>query len=408
MPRMDKKSLALLCALSLPVHSASAEQAISDVNNNASNYVDNNVLQLAAEMNSLVEESVFLDIEYFQKRQIMVGEYGRILVRSSAATAWVQARVPVQTTITAVDFVDDKVAWAVGHQGVILKTIDGGHNWIKVFDGLQLTGLLKTSLEQQIVILTAQFELAEAEGVIAGDNVDQDSIDEDALDELEMQLDDAIYKLEDLTANAGIEISFFDVRFTTSDYGLVVGAYGAMLETKDAGNSWQYIGYQVPNPEGFHLNAITTDADNNIYVVGEAGLAMVASRSEAGNKWRALDIDYTGSLFGIDVNGSTLYSYGLRGNMFASQDQGDTWQHLNTGVTNHIFSADWLNSTELLLVGAGGLKLVYNGKTFSNISTSNQRIDITAVKVVDDNVLTTGLRGWQTSSKNELVQGGLK
>ncbi|QFI37752.1 hypothetical protein FR932_07745 [Moritella marina ATCC 15381] len=407
MPRMDKKSLALLCALSLPVtlqvQSASEEKVITDDLSSTSSYVNNNVLQLAAEMNSLVEESVFLDIEYFQKRQIMVGEYGRILVRSSTDSAWVQAHVPVQTTITAVDFIDDKVAWAVGHQGVILKTTDGGHNWIKVFDGLQLTGLLKTSLEQQITLLTAQFERAEADGFIDGD-----SIDEDALDELEMQLDDAIYKLEDLTANAGIEISFFDVRFTTPDYGLVVGAYGAMLETKDAGNSWQYIGYQVPNPEGFHLNAITTDADNNIYVVGEAGLAMVTSNSKQHKSWRALDIDYMGSLFGIDVNGPILYSYGLRGNMFASKDQGETWQYLDTGVTNHIFSADWLNSTELLLVGAGGLKLVYNGETFTNISASNQRIDITAVKVFDDNVLTTGLRGWQTSRKNELVQGGLK
>lgn len=403
MPKMDKKSLALLCALSLPVplqvQSASEEQALTDDVSSATIYANNNVLQVAAEMNRIVEKSVFLDIEHFQTRQIMVGEYGRILVRANSDPIWIQANVPVQTTITAVNFIDDKVAWAVGHQGVILKTTDAGLSWIKVFDGLQLTGLLKTSLEQQIVILTAQFELAETA-------FDNGSIDEDALDELEMQLDDAIYKLEDLTANAGIEISFFDVLFTTPDYGLVIGAYGSMLETKDGGNRWQYIGFQVPNPEGFHLNALTTDANDNIYVVGEAGLGMTTS--DLGNSWRALDIDYMGSLFGIESNGASLYSYGLRGNMFASQDQGETWLHLDTGVTNHIFSADWLNDTELLLVGAGGLKLVYNGETFDNISSSNQRIDITSVNIVDDHVITTGLRGWQASNKNDLGQGGLK
>jgi photosystem II stability/assembly factor-like uncharacterized protein len=396
MPSMDKKLLALLCALSLPVpllvHSASDEQAL----NKTTRYVDNNVLEVAAEMNNLAEKSVFLEIDNFQQRQVMVGEYGRILVRDNAESTWLQANVPVQTTITAVNFINDKVAWAVGHQGVILKTTDGGHNWIKMFDGLQLTGLLKTSLEQQIVTLTMQFERAEADS----------TFDEDMLDELEIRLDDATYKLEDLTANAGIEISFFDVLFTTPDYGLVIGAYGAMLETKDGGNNWQYIGYQVPNPEGFHLNALTTDVDNNIYVVGEAGLGMASS--DLGANWRSLDINYMGSLFGIDVNGSSLYSYGLRGNMFASKDQGETWQHLDTGVTNHIFSADWLSNTELLLVGAGGLKLVYNGHTFNNISKTNQRIDITSVKIVGDNVITTGLRGWQTSSQNELGQGGLK
>ena len=395
MPSMDKKSLALLCALSLPVpllvHSASEEQAL----NKATSYVNNNVLQVAAEMNNLVEKSVFLEIDHFQQRQVMVGEYGRILVRENADSAWIQANVPVQTTITAVEFIDDKVAWAVGHQGVILKTIDGGYNWSKVFDGIQLTSLLKTSLEVQVTLLTAEFERAQSAG-----------IDEDSLDELEMQLDDASYKLEDLTATSGIEIAFFDVLFNAADYGLVIGAYGAMLETKDGGNNWEYIGFQVPNPEGFHLNSLTIDDNNNIYIVGEAGLGMATS--DQGQSWRSLNIDYLGSLFGIQVNGSSLYSYGLRGNMFASQDQGETWQHLDTGVTNHIFSADWLNNEELLLVGAGGLKLVYNGNTFENISKSNQRIDITSVKIVDDNVITTGLRGWQISSKSKLGQGGLK
>ena len=301
----------------------------------------------------------------------------------------------MQTTITAVEFIDDKVAWAVGHQGVILKTTDGGYNWNKVFDGVELTSLLKVSLEQHLAYLTVEFERAESAG-----------LDEDSLDELEMQLDDATYKLEDLTATAGIEISFFDVLFTSADYGLVIGAYGAMLETKDGGASWHYIGYQVPNPEGFHLNALTTDVNNNIYVVGEAGLGMATS--DQGESWRSLDIDYIGSLFGIEVNGPALYSYGLRGNMFASQDHGETWQHLDTGVTNHIFSADWLNNQELLLVGAGGLQLVYNGHTFDNISKSSQRIDITSVKIIDDNVVSTGLRGWQASSKSDLAQGGLK
>lgn len=390
MPSMDKKLLALLCTLSLPVHSASEEKVLNEL------VVGNNdVLQAPAEMNRLVEQSLFLEVDSFAQRQILVGEYGRIIVREDNKSPWLQANVPVQTTITAIEFVNDKLAWAVGHQGVILKTTDGGRNWTKMFDGVQLTALLKASLEAQVATLTAEFEQAETA-----------DIDEDSLDDLEMLLDDVTYKLEDLTASAGIEISFFDVLFTSPDYGLVIGAYGAMLETKDGGNSWHYIGHKVPNPEGFHLNALTKDAANNIYVVGEAGIGMATS--DSGETWRPLEIDYFGSLFGIEVKGDALYSYGLRGNMFMSQDKGYNWQPLNTGVTNHIFSADWLNNKELLLVGAGGLKLVYNGHSFNNISKTNQRVDITSVKVINDNVITTGLRGWQGDEKAKLVQGGLK
>lgn len=391
MPSVNKKLLALLCTLSLPVHSASDEL----VQNKLSGFADNNVLQVAAEINDIAEKSVFLEIDNYGQRQILVGEYGRILVREDGDSSWIQAKVPVQTTITAVEFVDKQVAWAVGHQGVILKTTNGGSDWRKVFDGIQLTALLKTSLELQVKLLTAQFEQAQAA-----------DIDEDSLDELEMQLDDVRYKLEDLTDNSGIEISFFDVLFTSADYGLVIGAYGAILETRDGGNSWQYKGYQVPNPEGFHLNALTKDAADNIYIVGEAGLAITTA--DLGETWHSLDIDYLGSLFGIEVQGDTLYSYGLRGNMFMSADKGRSWQPLDSGVTNHIFSADWLNNKELLLVGAGGLQLIYDGHSFNNISNPNQRIDITSVKIIDDDVITTGLRGWQGSVKSKLAQGGLK
>jgi photosystem II stability/assembly factor-like uncharacterized protein len=385
---LDKKWLPLLCMLSLPVHSANVP-ASNQNSNQEKDYVDNNVLTKAAEQGGLVEQSVFLDIASGHQRQILVGEYGRILMRSSNDTQWLQADVPVQTTMTAVAMTDENIAWAVGHQGVILKSQDGGKIWQKRFDGIQLAGLLKEALEQQVNSLKVAFEKES---------------NEDNRDELEMLLDDATYKLEDMTADTGIEIPFFDILFITPSYGLVVGAYGAMLETKDAGNTWHYIGHKVPNPDGYHLNALAKDAKDNIYIVGEAGIAM--SSSDLGDSWQPLGIDYQGSLFGVTTKNAAVYSYGLRGNMFVSEDRGETWNGVDTGVTNHIFSADWLSNGELLLVGAGGLKLIYDGQHFNNISQPTQRIDLTSVKVMDEQVLTTSLNGWQSRKLSETLQGG--
>jgi photosystem II stability/assembly factor-like uncharacterized protein len=385
---LDRKLLPLLCMLSLSVHSANVPTSNQE-RNQGKDYADNNILTKAAEQSGLVEQSVFLEIASDHQNQILVGEYGRILVRSSNDTQWLQADVPVQTTMTAVAIVDEKVAWAVGHQGVILKSQDGGKSWQKKFDGIQLTGLLKQALEQQVNSLTVAFEKES---------------DEDNSDELEMLLDDVTYKLEDMTANTGIEIPFFDILFITPSYGLVVGAYGAMLETNDAGNTWHYIGHKVPNPDGYHLNALTKDANDNIYIVGEAGIAM--SSADLGDSWQPLAIDYQGSLFGVTAKDTVIYSYGLRGNMFVSEDRGATWDSVDTGVTNHIFSADWLSNGKLLLVGAGGLKLIYDGQRFNNISQSTQRIDLTSVKVIDEQVLTTSLNGWQSRKLSETLQGG--
>lgn len=384
MPIKLKKWLSVLCVCSLPVYSGDDVSSNSQI---TASFVDNNILTTAAEMSRVVDKSVFLDIETFENKQILVGEYGRILTRHNSSQAWQQAQVPVQTTITAVTFVDKNTVWAVGHQGVILKSNDAGKTWVKNFDGIDLVGLLRVSLEQQVAKLTP---------ALAAET------DEDRYDELEMLLDDASYKLEDLTDESGIEIAFFDVRFLTPQLGFVIGAYGSMLKTTDGGKNWQFVGFDIPNPDGLHLNAFATAGDN-LFVVGEAGFAM--RTLDDGINWQRLDIDYQGSLFGMKGNAEVIYSYGLRGNMFASYDAGDNWQRVDTGITNHIFAADWLTNNEILLVGAGGLKLIYDGQAFTDISRTAYRVDLTAVKVLGDKVLTSSLDGWQLTGLAETVRG---
>src|SRR5688500_9530167 len=60
------------------------------------------------------------------RRLVAVGERGTVLLSDDAAKRWRQAKVPVQVTLTAVRFVNDRTGWAVGHLGVILKSDDGG------------------------------------------------------------------------------------------------------------------------------------------------------------------------------------------------------------------------------------------------------------------------------------------
>jgi photosystem II stability/assembly factor-like uncharacterized protein len=64
------------------------------------------------------------------KRVVSVGDYGTVMI--SDGGAFRQAReVPVNATLTAVTFVDDKFGWAVGHWGAILHTEDGGETWTR-------------------------------------------------------------------------------------------------------------------------------------------------------------------------------------------------------------------------------------------------------------------------------------
>ena len=57
--------------------------------------------------------------------------------------------MPVSSDLTAVFFVDDKQGWAVGHDGVILHTADGGETWALQLDGRAANELLIAAMERK-------------------------------------------------------------------------------------------------------------------------------------------------------------------------------------------------------------------------------------------------------------------
>jgi len=61
------------------------------------------------------------------KRVLTVGDRGVILLSDDQGTTWRQAQqVPTRATLTVIFVADEKTLWAVGHWGVILKSVDGG------------------------------------------------------------------------------------------------------------------------------------------------------------------------------------------------------------------------------------------------------------------------------------------
>ncbi len=83
---------------------------------------------MPSEMMPKAPESLLLDIDKAGGNFVTVGERGHVLVSSDAET-FVQKQTPVRATLTAVDFVDAKNGWAVGHDAVIIATSDGGETW---------------------------------------------------------------------------------------------------------------------------------------------------------------------------------------------------------------------------------------------------------------------------------------
>ncbi len=93
-----------------------------------------------AKMSNMASQSLLLDVTRAAEspRMVTVGDRGHILYSDDNGVSWSQAKVPTIQMLTAVYFPSDKVGYAVGHDAIVLKTMDAGESWQRVYDDIDL------------------------------------------------------------------------------------------------------------------------------------------------------------------------------------------------------------------------------------------------------------------------------
>jgi photosystem II stability/assembly factor-like uncharacterized protein len=284
-----------------------------------------------AETMPLAAHSLLLDIARAGERYVAVGTRGDVLL-SNDGKNWTQAQVPTRTTFTAVSAIDANI-WAVGHDGVIAHSADGGEHW---------------SLQRQDPWKPAA---------------------------------DANDALHD--SRQGVPL--LDVLFNDAQHGFAVGAYSLALRTDDGGETWKPMtvaaapkaateGETAPataeHAQTFnkdelkvgqeatpHFNAIVRTGSGGLLIVGERGSAF-RSRDN-GATWQRQQLPYDGSMFGaIGYGGDHVIAFGLRGHVFESNDLGEHWNLLDTGTELSLMGGTALPNDGAAIVGANGIVLV--------------------------------------------------
>ena len=296
--------------------------------------------QQVAEVMPLVgHRSLVLDIAEAAARGVMVGERGQILV-SESRSDWRQVEaVPTRATLTAVAAQGDQV-WAVGHDGVILHSADGGLSW-----------------ELQRV----------------------DRKREQGLD-------------EEFDPRQGAPL--LDVFFVNGQKGYAIGAYSLLLKTEDGGKNWRRVSVSgdeqaaddvdagtgededwtfsdedlvLEEEENPHLNAIARSSSGLMMLVGERGAAF-RSKDE-GETWERIQLPYGGSMFGLLALGDQRFvAFGLRGHILETEDGGDSWQQLDTGTELSLMGGAALNNGGFVVVGANGVVISRESATAPLVS----------------------------------------
>ncbi|HPA01322.1 MAG TPA: YCF48-related protein [Chiayiivirga sp.] len=281
-------------------------------------------------------QGLILDLTEAASRAVAVGDRGQILV-SESRTDWRQVPdVPTRATLTAVTAAGDAV-WAVGHDGTILNSRDGGLTWV-----VQREDVLDTSPD-------AAFDPRQG-------------------------------------------VPLLDILMLDANHGFAVGAYSQLLRTEDGGATWTFVSTtqaaasspaddqasqteEVGNDDSWtlseddlamedvsdpHFNAIARTGSGALLIVGERGVAF-RSR-DGGASWERIELPYGGSMFGvIGYEGDHAVAFGMRGNVYETFDLGESWSAIDTGTDLSLMGGAVWGEGGFALVGANGIVVLREG-----------------------------------------------
>ena len=321
-------------------------------------------LDMAAEAQKNLSGQPIMSVAWNGREFVAVGMRGLIATAPSPHGPWQQSKVPVESDLLSVQFIDSQQGWAVGHDGVVLHTADGGKSWFKELDGRQVIQQFRAYYKKRV------------------DQTASNSVDVATIDK-QLQAD----------FSSGASLPFRDVLFTDANVGYIVGALGLIAVTRDGGKSWYPLIHQIDNPDGLHLNAIRA-VDGNVYIAGERG--EVYHLDKETGRFVAASTGYAGSFFGVAGNQQVLVAFGLRGTVYRSTDQGKTWSVVQIPTKSTLVGGAYLPGPRLFVLATDDGQLLVgdaDGMQFRTVKPDHP-MRYTDLRATSDNVVAlTGLTG---------------
>ena len=300
---------------------------------------------------------------------IAVGQRGHILISDDHGKNWNQVSVPVSSDLVAVHFPTATSGWAVGHDGVVLHSGNGGLTWEKQFDGRAAGKVMVDYYAKNTQKGTS--------------NPEQSSLT--LQEEAERYL------------KQGADKPFLDVWFENDKIGYIVGAFNLIFKTSDGGKNWVPFFDRIDNPKRLHLYAIR-NVGTDLFIVGEQG-SVFRFDSKSG-QFKVIKTPYAGTYFGITGKTGVLIAYGMRGTVYRSGNGGISWNKIETGAPIGLTDAIVTEDGWFVLVNQAGHVLLSSddGVSFTPLKIEHP-VPASGVTSLDRNTLViVGLGGAQLQS----------
>lgn len=268
-----------------------------------------------------------------------------------ALTAYNQTFNPqnsgLSSVLSSIDFANDNVGMAVSYNGEIVKTINGGTNWVTQNSGTTtaLRDVVMIDTQTAIAVGYNGLILRTANGgttwtsVSSGTTANLTCVVFNYSTLFVAGVDAAIYKSTDLgltwnMLNIGGGSNPKTVCFTSANTGYVGCEYGRIYKTTNGGGSWTQQSTGLEGLPGDYqlLGMYFTDANNGIAVGGNAqtGEGVILRTVNAGVSWslQLLNNNYIGSVDFLNSAVGFLSGGSIASNtstILKTTDGGATW-----------------------------------------------------------------------------------
>jgi photosystem II stability/assembly factor-like uncharacterized protein len=280
------------------------------------------------------DKVVLIAVTRAGNRLIAVGEHGVICYSDDNGVTWLQAKVPVDVTLTSVAFVSPVDGWAAGHYGVILHTTDAGATWEVSLNGIEAN---------QLTLAAAQQAMSLSNG---------SDVAKRALRRANFFVDD------------GPDKPFLSIWAPNPNDVMVFGSYRMFVRTTDEGKTWVDLSLNVGDPLSHNLYD-AVGANGNIFVVGETGL--VFRSTDGGKSFPEVTSPTQATLFGGVAAGNRFLVFGVAGEVYQTTDAGKTWSPISFGTAGNLTSGLVLNNATIIVGSEDGSLYVSHdqGNTFT-------------------------------------------
>ncbi|MFA5804767.1 MAG: YCF48-related protein [Melioribacteraceae bacterium] len=328
--------------------------------------------------NPLPQNNNLKAVKYLTSTFVLaVGDNGAVLKSTNGGSTWIKLPAPKnpgivgETTnpLSSISFINENTGWIVGDYS-IFKTVDGGNTW-----QLQSLGINRD--------MNAVFFVDANTGYVGGNNGELYKTTDGGSNWTKQNVGTGIGTISSIyfinattgwiagdfliarttdgstwTSSGTFTGKHYNIHFIDANNGFSVGQYGTFFKSNNGGVSWTKITF--PSTTISLYGAFFKDVNTGIVVGGEwnpngSNKGYIYRTTNGGTSWTEISVGLIEQLNGVAfIDANTGIAVGDAGRIMKTTNGGLNWSAISSGFTTHINSSHFIDSNTGYVVGGVG------------------------------------------------------